>query len=84
MKPEERTCDICQKDVIEDEIHFICECSVYSDRRVKLFNEISNKDPNFTQLSNPEKYVYLMKNEMKQISLFIMEIWNVRTDIQYK
>ena len=84
MKIEERTCDICKQNFVENETHFICECSAYENIRTKLFNDIAIKDVNFNNLSTEEKYIYLMKNEAKLLSLYIIDIWNVRTIFLYK
>ena len=40
LKPEDRTCIICPQK-IEDEIHFLTECTAYSDERQNLVNSIT-------------------------------------------
>ncbi len=37
---EERTCELCQSNEIEDEIHFICKCNFLKVKCTALFNSI--------------------------------------------
>ena len=45
MKPEDRTCMFCPQK-IEDEFHFLTECTAYSDERQNLVNSITRSFPN--------------------------------------
>ena len=38
---ESRFCQICESGKVEDEIHFITDCHVFTDERNMLFNNIS-------------------------------------------
>ena len=84
MKVDERTCEICNSNAVENEIHFICECPVYENYRHRLYEEVSRTDTNFMNLPIQEKFVYLMENECKKLSLYIVDIWNVRNSVLYK
>ena len=45
LKPEDRTCMFCPQK-IEDEFHFLTECTAYSDERQNLVNSITRSFPN--------------------------------------
>jgi hypothetical protein len=51
----ERICKICTNQEIEDEIHFLTRCPKFSGERHDLFNSISAKVKNFTNLSDKNK-----------------------------
>jgi hypothetical protein len=38
VKLEERTCEICKNNLIEDEFHFLCVCPLYESYRNILYN----------------------------------------------
>ena len=42
LELNERTCLICLNGEIEDETHFVMNCSVYDDLRVKMFDAVSS------------------------------------------
>ena len=58
----QRLCKSC-KDKVEDELHFLIECSKLSESRVELFKTVSNICPNFNSLNENEKFIFLMSAE---------------------
>ena len=42
LKPEERTCVVCETDAIEDEAHFMLHCEVYERLRQILWTELES------------------------------------------
>ena len=76
-KPEERVCTLCDLNLLEDEIHFVCICSKYCSLREKLFKTVTLKYASFTVMSNSEKFVFLLKNESKLLANYIYEAWNI-------
>ena len=59
-----RTCALCN--VVEDEIHFLIECQLYSDDRQALFDKISEVDQHFLQMDTREKFVFLLTTDNAQ------------------
>ena len=59
----ERFCPSCPTEV-EDEIHFITQCTAYNNRP-NLFNKIESDVPNFLNMDNQEKFIFLMSQENK-------------------
>ena len=84
----DRICPVCSLD-IEDEIHFLFDCTKYSSIRDGFFNKIAKRIPNYkhiqistliTQLMNSTDY-YLNKQLVQQI-VFI--VTNKKITIQCK
>lgn len=55
----ERICIKCDLDEIEDEIHFITKCQLFSNTRTIFYNQISGTNPDFIQFNDIDKYIYL-------------------------
>ena len=69
---EERTCKHCPQ--VEDESHVLMQCTEYSEQRAALFEEIKPMCPRFTDLSESDKFVYLMSatgDIVKAVARFI-------------
>ncbi len=58
----QRFCKSC-KDKVEDELHFLTECSRLSDSRTDLFQLVCNVCPNFSDLNDNDKFIFLMSAE---------------------
>lgn len=58
---ENRLCKQCNLSEIEDEEHFLINCPKYSLHRKELFRKLNNS--NFNELSNMNKFVWLLNNE---------------------
>ena len=53
-----RRCKTCNK--IEDEEHFILDCTINIKLRIDLFAILANENPNFMQFSSEQKLIYLL------------------------
>ena len=60
-----RLCSRCK--VIEDERHFILDCTLYKEERHIFLCKVSNKIPMFPALTTEEKFVYLLASKDAQI-----------------
>lgn len=60
---EDRLCKKCDQNQIEDEVHFICDCSYYNSERDAFFKNITDQVPNFASLNSFDKMVWLMTCE---------------------
>ena len=65
----------CSNDDIEDEKHFMINCIFYENLRKPFFENISNNNQNFTNMSDDAKFTWLFINEdetiIKELGLFI-------------
>ena len=80
---EERTCDICLTGEIEDECHFLIQCNFYTQTRAPLFQKCSALNPNFMQLSNAEKLIFIVKNLERDLANYLLTCWNSRRNYLY-
>lgn len=63
---ENRTCFHCSSanlNIIESEIHVLTECPLYCDIRTELFVHAHAEIPNFSMMSNCDKFINLFQNE---------------------
>ncbi|KAK6171961.1 hypothetical protein SNE40_018378 [Patella caerulea] len=69
-KLEDRTCQMCAHNCIEDEKHFILSCSLYSDLRQYWFNEATS-DLQSSQMQDNDRLIYLMNNLPRRCAKFL-------------
>ncbi len=81
---EDRTCQICNTQEIEDELHFICACNEYNNPRQILYNKISEKSNEFNVLTDKDKFIFIMKHEWKLLCAYLNDSWNIRNSIMYR
>ncbi len=65
---ELRLCSHCTDGLIEDELHFLTECSKYKHIRDAYFKQIALVSPEFQQTSNTEKLWYIYWERRKSAS----------------
>ena len=63
----DRTCTRCSSGEVEDEVHFILKCKSLDSARNKLIKCIEQNCPNFKELSDQNKFIWLMNNENREI-----------------
>ena len=64
---DERICQKCSENEIEDEVHFLIKCSENKVAREQLFLQISQKCKKFTSLSNENKLFWMLNCEDQSI-----------------
>ena len=75
-----RLCKVCKNDVVEDEIHFLCQCSKYSDIRNSLYAHAESSDSTFHLKDDIDKFVFLMSNLQKQVIRYLYNAVTIRTN----
>ncbi len=60
LPPEQRLCSHCDLNQMEKELHFLTECSKYTDIRTVYYDKIQQIHPTFTTLPDQEKLAYLL------------------------
>ena len=80
--PEQRKCNMCNLDTVENEVHFIAQCPKYDHLRTHLLNSMAHL-PNITQLSHENLTIWLLTNEdkfiCKAVGKFIYECFKARS-----
>ena len=59
---ENRSCEFCSENVLEDEYHFMCSCDLYDDLCDSLYAYVISVYPQFQDLTSNEKLIHVMKN----------------------
>jgi len=73
----ERYCHFC-KSLVEDEFHFICECSLYQNVRNNLLLYMYTKIPGFLILSEKEKFKCIMADDSRELHKYVIQAWDIR------
>ena len=82
LKPEERTCKCCNRNVIESEEHFLFFCNKFDNIRQNFYDEFSNINRNFTTLNVTDKFKTIFSKEYIKITAqFVERMWFARKDI---
>ena len=66
---ENRTCNVCNNNVIEDEFHFVCICPEYSNAGTKLYYQYGAKNTNFINISDADKFSYILENSNHDLAI---------------
>jgi hypothetical protein len=82
-KIEDRQCCLCNIGEIEDEQHVLMVCDMYKSERGVLFNKILDVMPMFRYMDNKERFIVLMKEFPRQVSLFLYKISMKRRNLIY-
>ena len=59
-------CLHCSSGEVEDQIHYLLNCKKFKDERSNLIFSISLGCPNFIQLQNMEKIIWMMNSEDRE------------------
>ncbi len=73
-----RLCVFCNKNCIEDEIHFLIHCTAYNDVRDLFLGEIINGINQYEHMSDKEKIVNIMNNNSRNIARYIHSAFDKR------
>ena len=81
---ENRTYNVCNNNVIEDEFHFVCICPEYSNARTKLYSQYGAKNTNFINISDADKFSYILEISNHDLAIYIIDSWKMRTAKLYR
>ena len=68
INKEKRICKYCSLNAVEDEMHFLLECTSYQKERKELLDIVSKQCKNFELLSTENKFIWLLSNESADIN----------------
>ena len=85
IERNERKCFIC-KDKVEDEIHFVINCPLYTDERDILFQVCRQNCIHFDALTtDAQKFIFIMTNEnpgvTRSLAKFIYNSFKIREEV---
>ena len=67
MRRSERICKHCNLNLIENEFHFLSQCSLYEPERQKLYDHIHPINSNFMSLCVNDTALWLLSQEDNNI-----------------
>ena len=77
LNADERFCPFCPN-LIEDEMHFLLHCPIYSPQRTTFVEPIINQLHNARVLSDRQKFEFIMSNMDKNLCNYISNSMDVR------
>ena len=81
---DERLCEICNWNLVEDEIHFLCFCPRYQELRTELYQNVLSLDRLFPQYTDTEKFRILMDDIFVKLTInFIYGAWQIRQNVMF-
>lgn len=80
---DDRKCEMCNANVIEDECHFLFECERYSDIRNDWGEEVINKCPDFLYFEVVDQLKYLFENMARSTAKFVRKCFMLRQSIVF-
>ena len=86
LNVNERTCQICNINAVEDEHHFLFECIEFAYERENMYRMCTIQNNIFRQLTNTDKLQYLMNdgNQWRILGNYLMLIWQKRQNLIYR
>ena len=66
---EKRICNVCDHKAVEDEFHFLIQCSLYQEERTKMYAIYNIEIGSINVLSDMEKFTLIMSS--KSIKMLI-------------
>ena len=83
-KFEDRLCKLCNTEAIEDEVHFISDCALYSQIRRDFLEKYYNVFPNIRLLNMRDKFKFLFsipeQAVMKEIPSYFFNLSKIRAE----
>ena len=80
----ERLCNICDLNLLEDEIHFVFVCPRYVVPRKLLFDKVESIETDFEELSYTQKLRILTEKYCKLFAKYLTDGWKLRQCCIYK
>ena len=71
LNSQERICEMCTLNEPEDEIHFLCSCTLYISFKRPLFDEATKFNIEFQSLPNTKKIIWLINNIWREVVNFL-------------
>ena len=86
VSADERLCEICNLNLVENEIHFLCFCHRYQELRTELYQNVLSLDCLFPQYTDrpTEKLRILMDDRFVKLKInFIYGAWQIRQNVMF-
>ena len=82
MPRETRLCPLCKSNQVENETHFLLQCSKYSLQRQTFLNRINEIIPNIERKSTSESIKLLMNSNDYHVNKLVMKFISLCMNIR--
>ena len=83
----ERLCQHCSHYLIENELHFVLECTLYNSPRLEFLENLFQKFTNLRNINLENLFIWIMSNEDLDFnavfSVFLDKIFQIRPGKKY-
>ena len=79
---ENRLCPLCKSNQVENESHFLFQCSRYSFQRDTFLNKINEIIPDFERKSTSESIKLLMNSDDHRVNKLVIKFISSCTNIR--
>ena len=81
---DERLCTLCEFNEIEDESHFLFQCSLYDELKREWVSHIVNKTANFLELDKINKFKVVFDIHHRITTKYILRCYQLRKESLYR
>ena len=81
---DDRLCEMCDLNEIENEVHFILYCPYYDDLRTAWFQRVLNKDPAVFWYTDYIKLEWLFNHDPFGCASYVSKAWKRRRDALFQ
>ncbi len=72
---DDRICQLCDTQEVENEIHFVWKFNLYNDPRKTMCTTVEYKHTDFYMYDNKDKFIFLVQKEWKILGNYLVEAW---------
>ena len=83
LNSQERICEMCTLNELEDAIHLLCSCTLYISFRKPLFDEAIKFNVDSQSFSNTNKLFWLINNNWGDFIHFLLAAWQTRSSVPF-
>ena len=79
-KVEDRLCNMCDRNEVEDEFHFLMKCNLYNELRNELFINTSLRYPELLSITELwDKFIFINKYCSFDVAKYLEKAWKLRS-----
>ena len=71
LNVEDRLCQVCDQNAVENEIHFLLHCTLYDELRRAMIVKSERREIRFRTLTETEKLTFILKHEERHCAKYI-------------
>ena len=84
IKRGRQALSICDQNAVENEIHFLLQCTLYDDLRRAMIVKSERRNIRFRTLRETKKLTFILKHEERQCAKFIFNAMHRRKSVLYR